>query len=165
MKRVLGIGCLGVLGVLVILIVLLVAVGIQGESTPSPEDSSVTQEQLNAAQQQLSNCSSNNLHGALSYDTIFREHPAHSGKSVCFKGEIIQVVERGGNQFHFRINVTEGQFVWTDTVYATWEGKRFLDEDIVEFAGIVQGLKSYSAVLGQTITIPEIRILAMRQKS
>ena len=119
---------------------------------------------LAEAQATLDACSSRGSHGHLPYDRIFREHPAHVDKGVCFKGKIIQVIERSGDRYDFRINVTEGEYgFWDDTIYASWEGQRFLDDDIVELVGVVEGLNTYSAIFGQEITIPEIRIMVMRQ--
>ena len=85
------------------------------------------------------------------------EHQTHSGPQVCFKGEMIQVIERGNDRFVFRINVTKATNGWKDATYVTWKGQRFLEEDVVEFVGPVLGLKTYKSVFDQNVTIPGIR--------
>lgn len=162
MKRVFGFGCLALIGVIVLLVVVLV---IGSQAPPqTAEEVAALEAKRSAARTELNACAATDEHGSLPYETVFREHPAHVGKMVCFKGEIIQVQDEGNDRYTFRINVTEGEYeTWSDTVYATWEGQRFLEDDLVEFAGEVVGLKSYTSVLGGRITIPEIELLAVRR--
>ena len=42
---------------------------------------------------------------------------------------------------------------------------RFLEDDIVEFWGLVKGIKRYTAVLGNEIQVPEIEVIEMKLKS
>lgn len=102
----------------------------------------------------------------LSYDELFRNNEQHIGKLVHFRGKISQVVDvtdgTSGN-WVLRVNVTESSYgFWDDTVWLEYSGARFLEGDIIEFAGEVVGLKSYSAVLGNKITIPEINALQIQ---
>jgi len=50
---------------------------------------------------------------------------------------------------------------WEDTVWGNYHGKRYLEDDIVNVWGRVKGLRTYTAVLGQEITVPEIDVLHM----
>lgn len=163
MKRTARIGCLIVLGFVVLMVVVTVVAPTLGNQD-SPDTVAEREAKQQDAQEKLVACAANNRHGTLAYDTIFREHPAHVGQMVCFKGKIVQVQENRNDRFTFRINVSEGQYgIWSDTVYVEWDGQRFLEDDLVEFTGEVLGLKSYSSIFGQKITIPEIEVLAMRR--
>ena len=144
------------------LVVVLVAAS--QEPPQTAEEVAAREAKRSVARAELNDCAANDEHGALAYETVFREHPAHVGQTVCFKGKLIQVQDDGSDRFTFRISVTEGEYgTWSDTVYAAWEGQRFLEDDVVEFVGEVVGLKSYTSVLGGRITIPEVEVLAMRR--
>ncbi len=77
---------------------------------------------------------------------------------------MIQVIEGWrANEYDLRVNVTEGQYFWDDTVYlANYSGSRFLEDDIIEFVGKVRGLISYEAIMGNTVTIPEVEVIQAR---
>ena len=66
-----------------------------------------------------------------------------------------------GSQVVLRVNVTKGQYdIYKDTIWVNYsykEGeKRILEKDVINLWGQVKGRKTYSAVLGTQITIPEI---------
>ena len=81
---------------------------------------------------------------------------------VWYEAEVIQVADGSIGTFVLRANVTRGQYFWDDTVYLRYSGPRLLEEDIIEFVGVIEGLKTYEAILGNSVTIPEIRVLASK---
>ena len=72
---------------------------------------------------------------------------------------MIQVIDVGRDQYQLRVNVTEGQYIWQDTVFLRYTGSRLLENDIIEFVGSVVGLITYKAVLGNSITVPDISVV------
>lgn len=97
---------------------------------------------------------------SISYDSLARNPDEHIGKSVKFKGRIVQVMEDDG-AVALRINVTnDGYGYYDDTVYVIYfyeDGEaKFLEDDIVTFYGTYMGLYSYESVMGATITIPQV---------
>ena len=98
----------------------------------------------------------------LSYDDLFRNNEEHIGKTVWYTGKVIQVIEGDGDEYQLRVNVTEGETFWDDTVFLQYSGPRLLEDDIIEFVGRVNGLITYEAVMGNEVTIPAIRVIAHR---
>ena len=154
-----GIGCGGLLFLLVLLIVIgaLVSsneeeIGAQRPGSP-PTPTPTFQEVLAQA-------------STVSYDELFRNNERYVGTIVHYRGKVEQVVEgRRDDSYELRVNVTEGDYFWEDTVYLNYSGQRLLENDIIEFVGEVKGLKTYGAVFGQQITIPEIDVLQTRLAS
>ena len=73
------------------------------------------------------------------------------------RGKVVQVVEQRGDDV-LRVYVTEGEYIWDNQVLITYDDdwERLLEDDIIEFWGIVAGRQSYETVLGATITAPKI---------
>lgn len=93
------------------------------------------------------------------YEEIARTPEKYIGDDVTFTGEVIQVIENG-NSYSFRVNVTSTSYGYTDTIYVTYERKngepRILEDDIITVWGPFTGTYSYTAVLGQSITVPSM---------
>lgn len=93
------------------------------------------------------------------YDDIARNPDNYKGKHAVFTGQVIQVQE-SGKHVVMRVNVTKGEFdIYTDTVYVEYERKsddepRVLDWDIITMYGSMNGIKKYTAVFGNQVTIP-----------
>ena len=113
------------------------------------------------AQRPWEGCSANFPRGAVTTTNIVLTYPAHVGKSVCFRGRIVQVVERGTTGFDFVIEATSDE--WGYALYATWDGPRYRVGDIVEFAGEVVGLKTDRSNPAQPLIGPEIDVLRLRR--
>ena len=71
-----------------------------------------------------------------------------------------------GDNYVLRITTQENSlFIGTaleysgDELYVDYNGNRLLEGDIVDLWGNFVGLKSYTAILGNDITIPEINAL------
>ena len=97
------------------------------------------------------------------YDDLLRNNEDHVSKKVWYKGKIIQVIDDGKNEYQLRANVTRDGNFWEDTVFLSYKGPRLLEDDIIEFIGEVNGLITYEAVFGQSITIPSLRVIESRR--
>lgn len=97
------------------------------------------------------------------YEEISRNPENYKGKPAVFTGEVIQVQEERMAPYivaTLRVDVTKNEYGWyDDTVYVTYvfpEGDpRILEKDIITMYGTLNGLKSYTSILGATITIPD----------
>ena len=148
-----GIGCGGLL-VVAIVIAIIAAIASSGDggssaSSQPPGPTPTFQEAIAQATQ-------------VSYDDLFRNNDDYVGQVVHFEGEIIQVVEGSGDNYDLRANVTRGEYSWDDTVYLRYSGPRLLEDDIVEFVAEVKGLRTYEAIFGNRITIPELVVIQSR---
>ena len=95
----------------------------------------------------------------ISFQALSRNPDNYKGKIVTFSGKVVQVQE-SGNDVVMRINVTQKQYGWDDTVWVNYtkvskEG-RILENDIITFWGQYKGIREYKAVMGNTISVPEI---------
>ncbi|MCD7821395.1 MAG: hypothetical protein LUG64_04205 [Clostridiales bacterium] len=92
-----------------------------------------------------------------SYDTIARDPDEYYGTYGKYKGEVVQVLE-DGDDVQLRVNITEGKYSYSDTIFVFYEKKdgesRILEDDIITLYGINMGTVSYESVLGATITLP-----------
>lgn len=97
----------------------------------------------------------------VTYDTLFRNNERYIGKTIYFKGQIVQIQEISTNNYILRVATKESSFgsYFEDVIFVNYEGKRLLEDDIIEIWGKVEGLKSYTAVLGNEVTIPEMKAL------
>lgn len=94
------------------------------------------------------------------FEEIARYPSAHNGEYTVFTGEVIQVMESAGITI-LRVNITntgnEYYSYYTDTIYVTYkfsDGLKVLEGDIITMWGKSTGEESYTAIFGQTITIP-----------
>lgn len=98
---------------------------------------------------------------ALDYTEISRNPSLYASQRVAFSGKVIQVSESYGKTI-MRVDTTEGEYgLWEDTIYVTYQKltddeSRILENDIINLYGEYKGIKSYTAVLGNEISIPEI---------
>ena len=95
----------------------------------------------------------------ISYDELSRNPDEYKGEMVKFTGEVVQTIEGSGISA-MRVDVTKGSYgIYTDTVYVVYvedPSNRVLEDDIVSFYGMYDGLYSYQSVMGATITIPKV---------
>lgn len=99
---------------------------------------------------------------SIAFKDISRNPDTYKGERVHFTGEIIQVIESYGYT-SLRVNVTkQGNYYsyYTDTIYVIYSGSdtnnRLLENDIVDIYGELDGLYSYTSVMGATITLPKL---------
>lgn len=100
------------------------------------------------------------------YDDLFRHNEKYVGKVVRYVGEVAQTTETTcflctDKTFAMRLQVTPaGYGFWEDAIWVDYaSAERFLDDDIVTVWGTVTGLHSYTAVLGNEITLPKVEAL------
>ncbi len=96
---------------------------------------------------------------AVSYEEVARNPDSFKGQLVTFKGKVIQVMD--GSTLTLRINQENSEDQWaSDTWYVRYkpaEGEsRILEGDELTVYGICNGTISYTAVLGNKITVPSL---------
>lgn len=95
----------------------------------------------------------------LSFDEIFRNNESYIGDLLYFEGEIVQVIQASGRIRALRVNVTKGDYYWGDTIYLRYRGPRLLEDDIIEFVARLDGLYTYEAINGASITLPDLTVM------
>lgn len=95
------------------------------------------------------------------YRELFRNVEQYVGKTISFSGEIIQNSEQtvlfGDSYRVFRIRLDSDI---DNVIWSEYHGKeRFLEDDVVTVWGKVNGIQSYTTVLGAKIEIPSVTIL------
>lgn len=78
-------------------------------------------------------------------------------------GKVIQALHEG-QDYTLRVNVNQDQFGWRDTLLVTYKAdpahqefarsQVIVEGDIIDIRGRPFGFKSYTAVLGQNISLP-----------
>ncbi len=90
----------------------------------------------------------------ISYAELFRNNEKYTGQLLYFRGEVVQVLERGVNTYDMRVDVGQNEGI----VYlARYSGKRLLEDDVIEIFGESVGLVTYTAIFGNEITIPALQ--------
>lgn len=159
------------------LIIIILVIGIIGAAGDSSDTSSTTDKnEEKTTQEQLINETTEEITTELAteatdyrenctsvgYKDIARMPDNYKGMDIYFSGQVMQVIESSfSNSVEYRIGVTEDEYgFWDDVVYVTYKlpegAPRILEEDIVTFYGVCQGTYTYSAVLGNNITIPSV---------
>ena len=106
------------------------------------------------AQEYKSSCTA-----GYSYTELARDPNTYVGKNAKFTGKVIRVSEGLGSTV-MRVDVTQGKYSWDDTLYVTYTPKdgesRILEDDIITIYGEMQPLKTYTTVMGASVSIPAI---------
>lgn len=101
---------------------------------------------------------------SFAYKDIARQPDSFIGKRAQFKGQVVQVQEGYGDSVVMRVDVTKGDYgLWDDTVYVEYERNapdepRVLEDDIVILYGELNGIKTYTTVLGSSLSIPQMKV-------
>ena len=120
----------------------------------------------------------------IDWETLFRYNEEHVGKSVAFKGNVLQVVQVEESCFlgvcstnfsaiddategdvALRVAVTRSSYgSWDDAVMLLYRSPptRILEDDLIEFVAEVKGLYSYNAIMGNEVTIPLLEVTQLR---
>jgi RNA polymerase subunit RPABC4/transcription elongation factor Spt4 len=135
---------------LVVLVGIVVVLSIIGKN--SGEVSSPTKLSIPPKEEYVTLCQQ------YSYEEIARNPNAYKEKPSLFTGKVVQVLENGRN-ITLRLNVTKGQYMWSDTIWVDYirsneDESRILNDDVIKVYGNLNGIKSYKATLGNTINIP-----------
>lgn len=92
----------------------------------------------------------------ISYNMLKKNADTYMGKPYYAKGEVIQAIEDGGTTL-LRVNITQGDYVWDDTVAVIYDGiTDAVEDDIIEVYGTIYGNYSYDTTIGGSATIPGI---------
>ena len=92
----------------------------------------------------------------LSYSDICRNPDNYKGRKAFFSGTVIQVQEGALGSVALRVQTDYG--IWYVT-YTRKEGEsRILENDHITCYGECKGVETYLAVLGNTVTIPSMRM-------
>jgi Sel1 repeat len=96
----------------------------------------------------------------VSYEELARSPTSYVGQYVTFRGKVIQSVQ---DDLHYMVlvRVTRTDNFWTDTIYVDYKvvsasAPRILEGDIIKLWGQFVGIKSYTAVMGDTLQVPHI---------
>ena len=94
------------------------------------------------------------------YKEALRYPDKYKGTRTYWYGEIVQRVS--ASQFRVNVNCKRYQYIsgWncSDTIYVVYEGdESFIEDDMVKIWGELDGNYSYTAVLGNEITLPLVR--------
>lgn len=100
---------------------------------------------------------------SIDYKTLARNPDKYNGNDYVFTGKVIQTQESTkSDTVELRINITQDEYSWSDTIYATVEipkgNNRILDDDVIKFWGRCAGLHSYTGALGSNVSLPQIDI-------
>lgn len=96
---------------------------------------------------------------SVAYDNLVVNIEQYVGTVVHYSpAKIAQVVDSEGVEYRFRIQVTETDDEWTNDLLGRWNGDVFLQNETVEFLGVVDGLVQYETELGHERTIPVVEI-------
>lgn len=99
---------------------------------------------------------------AYKYKTIARNPNDYKGKQAKFTGKVVQIEEVWGSSV-LRVNVTKDEYgAWDDTIYVEYTPKsegesRILENDVITMYGKLDGIKSYTTVLGSEVSIPYLK--------
>lgn len=93
-----------------------------------------------------------------SYEEIARNPDTYLGKPAKLQGEVIQSMPEG-DSYTLRVNITPGQYYWSDTILVTYTKQdagesNILEDDIVTMYGTLMGTYTYESVMGASITVP-----------
>jgi hypothetical protein len=98
---------------------------------------------------------------SISVANLMRYPDTYKNSIVHFRGKVVQVQNLYGNNYYLRMDTKSDQYLgyFGDTIYIDYQGDRLLEDDVIDVWGKFAGLKSYTAVLGNEITLPEINSL------
>lgn len=92
----------------------------------------------------------------LSYSAVSRDPEDYEGKKVVITGTVIQVQEGFFDSVTLRVETSEG--IWY-VMYTRKDGEsRILEDDRITCYGECKGVETYIALLGNTVTIPSMRM-------
>lgn len=91
-------------------------------------------------------------------EEIARNPDTYLGKPAKLQGEVIQSMPEG-DSYTLRVNITPGQYYWSDTILVTYTKQEagesnILEDDIVTMYGTLMGTYTYESVMGASITVP-----------
>jgi len=103
-----------------------------------------------------------NKSSRISYDDLMRYNERYVGNIIYYRGQIVQFSENPRGKDILRLATKKLEYsedYYENVIYVNYKGPRLLEGDIIDLWGEVKGLKTYPAVLGNSVTIPEINAL------
>lgn len=100
----------------------------------------------------------------ITFDDLSRFPDDYEGKKVTFYGKVAQVVEVE-DEIHVRLAIS-GDYNMIIFLYFSQDllkNGRILEDDYITVYGTARGLYSYTATLGQTITLPLVEVEILEQ--
>jgi PKD repeat protein len=100
----------------------------------------------------------------ISYDDLFRYNEKYIGDIVYFRGKIIQVMpvsDGAADEYFFRVATKKSEYSGyaNDIIFVYYKGSRFLEGDTIDLWARVVGLRTYTALMGNEVTVPELDAL------
>lgn len=100
---------------------------------------------------------------SVSYSNLFRNIEEYLGDYVVFRGKVLQVGQTQPGEYLLLVYVTERDFgSWDDVIRVDYEGSRILEDDVIEFVGIVDEPWTYTTALGSSNTVPWVHAIRTR---
>lgn len=102
----------------------------------------------------------------IKFSQLARNPNNYKGQHVKYTGQVIQVMQTNQNDgsilYELRVDITKNKYGWyEDTIYVTFtapsNADRILENDIINIYGEVLGEYSYTAVLGNQVTLPLVK--------
>lgn len=148
----------GIIAAVILIVVGLSIVGNIGKGARQAQERASSSSQATMSRSEyISNCTE------IAYEDLARNPDKYKGQAFVFTGKVIQVAEPTyGNTVSLRINVTKGEYSWSDTIFATVElsksEDRILEDDILTIYGDCEGLYTYESIVGRQVSLPSIDI-------
>lgn len=152
-------GCLQAIGVIVALLML----GVLAQTCFAPGSSTNTTNTTSGRQAALptptlTTAQLQQRAVTVPFDDLARNTERHTGKLLSVAGEIIQVIEDGGEaQLRVSVDGDLGQIVFVQ--YPSYGQARVLEGDKVKMVARVDGRATYETVLGNKVTLPALTAL------
>ncbi|MDR3519905.1 MAG: hypothetical protein P4L63_03420 [Candidatus Pacebacteria bacterium] len=94
----------------------------------------------------------------INFATLNKDPDSFNGTSAEFTGQIVEIKESNG-QGVIRLDVTKEDYGWsgTDIIYVNYTGhNNFVENDVVNVYGVLQGSYTYTSQANYQITLPSI---------
>lgn len=99
----------------------------------------------------------------ISYEQLARTPDEFKNQKIKFTGKVLQVVE-GGSENAIRLAVNNN---YDEVIYCNYSPSltsvRILENDTITIYGVANGLHSYTATSGATITLPDVQVKKIDQ--
>lgn len=124
-----------------------------GKTSSHAKQTTESQKLVDAATQYKSECQS------FKYKSVARKPNDYKSKKAKFTGQVSQIEENWGSDV-ILLSVTKGEYdTWSDNIYVEYTPKskdesRILENDIITVYGELNGIKTYTTVLGNSVSIP-----------
>lgn len=95
---------------------------------------------------------------SVDYDALYRNIGRYRGTAVHYIGRIANTPTTEESYQEMIVIIEEGPMGYQEAIWGYWNGRPYRTGDMIEFWGIVRGLKTYTSISGER-TLPEIDIV------